>query len=196
MSKDFFNQMAENWDSYAKHDMLKAELMVSMLDIKENDKVLDVGTGTGVLIPLLMHFTAEKNITAIDEAEKMIEVAEKKFSDTEVNFICGDVLSYPFAKASFDFIICYSMFPHFKDKVKAIEILGSYLKKGGKLAVLHSQSRDKINGVHEGASSADIREDKLPYAHIVMGYMDHCGLREELLIDDEDMYLICASKLQ
>ena len=43
-----------------------------MIDIKETDKVLDVGTGTGVLIPLLMHFTAEKNITAIDEADKLL----------------------------------------------------------------------------------------------------------------------------
>lgn len=192
--KDYFNALAHHWDNITHHDLIKAELMVSMLDIKKSDKILDVGTGTGVLIPIISLFTESENITAIDVAEEMIKVAQKKFSDTDITFIAGDVLTYPFQDESFDFIICYSMFPHFADKRHAVMRLIELLKKGGKLAILHSESRDKINGVHQ--RSADIvKEDNLPQAHIIMDYMNHSGLREEILIDDEEMYLVCGRKL-
>ncbi len=45
--------MADQWDEINKHNLIKAELMVGLLDIKHGDKVLDVGTGTGVLLPIL-----------------------------------------------------------------------------------------------------------------------------------------------
>ncbi len=68
------------------------------------------------------------------------------------------------------------------------------LKKGGKLAVLHSSSRDEINRHHSGCEEV-VKEDKLPYADIIMDYMNHLGLREEILIDNEEMYLVCGRKL-
>jgi demethylmenaquinone methyltransferase/2-methoxy-6-polyprenyl-1,4-benzoquinol methylase len=192
--KDFFNSMADQWDEINKHNLIKAELMVGLLDIKHGDKVLDVGTGTGVLLPILSLFTNENDITAIDVAEEMIRVAKQKFKDTGITFIAGDALDYPFEAESFDFVICYSMFPHFPDKKKAIECLIRLLKKGGKLAVLHSSSRDEINRHHSGCEEV-VKEDKLPYADIIMDYMNHLGLREEILIDNEEMYLVCGRKL-
>lgn len=192
--KDFFNALAHNWDDITHHNLIKAELMVSMLNIKQQDKVLDVGTGTGVLLPIISIFAEQKNITAIDAAQEMIKVAQKKLADTDITFIADDVLTHPFKNESFDFIICYSMFPHFPDKVYAVRRLIELLKKGGKLAVLHSESRDKINGHHKKCDNI-VREDHLPEAHIIMDYMNHSGLREEILIDDEEMYLVCGRKL-
>jgi demethylmenaquinone methyltransferase/2-methoxy-6-polyprenyl-1,4-benzoquinol methylase len=62
--------MADQWDEINKHNLIKAELMVGLLDIKHGDKVLDVGTGTGVLLPILSLFTNENDITAIDGRKK------------------------------------------------------------------------------------------------------------------------------
>jgi demethylmenaquinone methyltransferase/2-methoxy-6-polyprenyl-1,4-benzoquinol methylase len=79
---------------------------------------LDVGTGTGVLIPFLTGCTG--SVTAIDSAEKMIEAARRKFEGKAVEFVHGDALEYPFEDAPFDHIVCYSVFPHFDDKPLAI----------------------------------------------------------------------------
>ena len=46
--KEFFNEIADQWDEITKHNLMKAELLVGMLGIQQGDKVLDVGTGTGV----------------------------------------------------------------------------------------------------------------------------------------------------
>jgi demethylmenaquinone methyltransferase/2-methoxy-6-polyprenyl-1,4-benzoquinol methylase len=190
--QNFFNDLAEHWDATNKWDMDKIALMLNLLYIKNDDAALDVGTGTGVLIPLLTGYT--ENVTAIDSAEKMIEVARRKFAGTKVNFIHGDALEYPFADASFDHIICYSVFPHFDDKPLAIARLATKLKPGGLLSVLHSASKEKINGVHTHTHSMDIKSDNLPPAQALAACARDNGLREEIIIDNAEMYFFGARK--
>lgn len=189
---DFFNDMAEKWDATNHYDMDKIELMIKLLYIKKGDSVLDVGAGTGVLTPFLLKIT--ENICAIDSAEKMIEVARRKFSNTPVNFVHGDVLEYPFDDGAFDHIICYSMFPHFDDKPRAIAHLAKKLKPGGLLSILHSASKEKINGIHVHVHNRDIMADNLPPARGLISCAQNNGLREEIIIDNAEMYLFGARR--
>jgi demethylmenaquinone methyltransferase/2-methoxy-6-polyprenyl-1,4-benzoquinol methylase len=189
---DFFNDMAEKLDTTNHYDMDKIELMLKLLYIKNGDAVLDVGTGTGDLIPLLLQFTG--NICAIDSAEKMIGIARKKFPHTQVNFIHGDIMEYPFDDGAFDHIICYSVFPHFDDKPRAIARLAKKLKPGGLLSVLHSASKEKINGVHVHAHNRDIMADNLPPARGLISCAQNSGLGEEIIIDNAEMYLFSARR--
>jgi demethylmenaquinone methyltransferase/2-methoxy-6-polyprenyl-1,4-benzoquinol methylase len=190
--QNFFNDMAEQWDEKNTWDMDKIALMLKLLYIKNGDAALDVGTGTGILIPLLLGYT--NDVTAIDSAEKMIEVARRKFEGRAVKFIHGDALEYPFPDASFDHIICYSVFPHFDDKPFALAMLARKLKPGGLLSVLHSASKERINGVHVHTRSMDIKSDNLPPAQALIPSARDNGLREEIIIDNAEMYCFAARK--
>jgi demethylmenaquinone methyltransferase/2-methoxy-6-polyprenyl-1,4-benzoquinol methylase len=190
----FFNSRAETWDETSRHDMAKVELMLRLLNIKKGERVLDVGTGTGVLLPLLAGYADEADITAIDIAEKMIAVAKRKAGCAKITFLVGDALEYPFNPESFDYIICYSVFPHFEDKVGTIRRFAELLAPGGLLGILHSECRDRINRVHTHAHHPDIKADNLPPAEMVMNCMKDAGLREEILVDSPDLYMLCARK--
>jgi demethylmenaquinone methyltransferase/2-methoxy-6-polyprenyl-1,4-benzoquinol methylase len=190
--QNFFNDLAEQWDEKNTWDMDKIALMLKLLYIQNGDSVLDVGAGTGVLIPFLTGYAGA--VTAIDSAEKMIEVARRKFEGKAVTFIHGDALEYPFPDASFDHIVCYSVFPHFDDKPLAIARLAKKLKPGGLLSVLHSASKEKINGVHVHTHSMDIKSDNLPPAQDLIPRARDNGLREEIVIDNAEMYLFAARK--
>ena len=52
-NRDYFNSVAENWDQIVNHDPGKIEGILTLAGVKEGDIVLDVGTGTGVLIPFI-----------------------------------------------------------------------------------------------------------------------------------------------
>ncbi len=189
-NRDYFNSKAEAWDTLVTHDMDKVRKIIELAGVAAGNTVLDVGTGTGVIIPILQsHVGNQGKITAIDISDKMIAVAQKKFSYPNVEFVVGDVMESRFQKEQFDCILCYSMFPHFEDQKAAIALLATYLKKGGKLAVCHSQSREAINNLHRDLTGP-VQKDRLPAADVISQYFIEAGLKESIRVDDEDMFVI------
>ena len=99
------------------------EYIAGLLDIKQDDSILDVGTGTGVMIPSYLERIKDGHITAVDFSANMIRVAESKYPPS-------DILEYRVAdiyglrdRDAFDLVVCYSCFPHFPDPVKAVGTL-------------------------------------------------------------------------
>ena len=108
------------------------------LDIKENNKVLDIAFGIGTsAIFLAKSFGC--NVSGIDLAKKNIEEAIRK-ADKEgfsklVNFKLGDAEKIDFANESFDFVISECSFCLFPDKQKASMEMYRILKQNGKLGL-------------------------------------------------------------
>lgn len=120
--KEFFNSMAEKWDTICHHDKNKNNEMLDLVNIKQGSKVLDVGTGTGVMIPFLTSRIGDTGeIVAVDVVEKMIEVARSKYNDSNVHFVVGDIFTLELPEKHFDVIMCYSVFPHFEYKLTVAE---------------------------------------------------------------------------
>jgi len=182
-NKDFFNEKAAVWDDMVFHDPKKVSFIINGLGLKPTDRVLDVGCGTGVLAPYLCDKCG--SVLAIDEAEKMIEIALKKHDYKNVRF---EAVEFEKVSGIYDIIIMYTMFPHFRDKQKALTHAASLLKKGGSLTVAHSQSRRAINGIHESP------ECKLPTVQEFAILFENAGLKPEKATDNEDMFIVKGIK--
>jgi len=194
--KKFFNQKAHEWDTITIHDPKKVQYITDLLAIQGGDRILDVGTGTGVMIPFYEKKLVNGCVVAVDYSEKMIEVARSKFPEKEhpkVAFQASDVYDLKY-DGEFDLVVCYSCFPHFVDKPLAVEILAKALKKGGRLAVAHSNSAEKINGVHM-SGGVEIKNDFLPRMAQLKQLLTGRGLEVTFERDDED-YFICIAKKQ
>lgn len=193
--REFFNSMAEKWDSFCKHDNKKIIEILNLLEIKPSDKVLDVGTGTGILIPFLLERVGKGGeVCAVDISEKMIEVAMKKYAASNLTFKNEDILDCDLNTRYYDKVVCYSMFPHFEDKKKAIEKLRKYLKKNGKLIICHSQSREAINNLHKD-SSIVVEKDILPKMEILENYFIGANYKVLKKVDSEEMFVVIAKKM-
>ena len=146
---EFFDSYAPRWDE----EMIKDEEIVSeILDhalVAAGKNILDVATGTGVLIPNY-RARAVASVTAIDISPEMAKICAEKYPDIEV--ICGDVEETEFSR-QFDCIVIYNAFPHFPDPERLIGRLSTLLKPGGTLTVAHGMSREKIDHHHEGCAS-------------------------------------------
>jgi demethylmenaquinone methyltransferase/2-methoxy-6-polyprenyl-1,4-benzoquinol methylase len=113
--RDFFNERAEKWDKITIHNLEKVQYITDLMQIQCNDKKLDVGTGTGVMIPFYEKYLVTGCVVAVDYSEKMIAVARSKYSEKEhplVSFLASDVYELKF-DSEFDLVVCYSCFPHF-----------------------------------------------------------------------------------
>jgi demethylmenaquinone methyltransferase/2-methoxy-6-polyprenyl-1,4-benzoquinol methylase len=192
--KDFFNDRARKWDEITVHNCAKVQYISDLLAIKCNDRILDVGTGTGIMIPFYEGYLVNGSVVAIDYSEKMIEVAQSKFPKDKhplVSFQVSDIYTLSFA-AEFDLVVCYSCFPHFVDQPLAIKKLCKALKKGGLLVVAHSDSAKKINGVHMDGGM-EITNDFLPSMEQLKKMLNESGLEVTFERDDES-YFICMAK--
>lgn len=192
--KDFFNSLAETWDTISHHSTEKLDEIINLANIKEGSDILDVGTGTGVLIPFLISRIGNTGqITAEDVAEKMLEVAKTKYSYSNLEFICGDITELELPKNHFDTIMCYSVFPHFEDKQNAVLKMSETLKDKGAIVICHSQSRNEINNLHKKASDT-ISEDNLPDVETLKIYLSNAGLNTIMVVDDEKMFVVIGQK--
>lgn len=193
-NKAFFDVMAEKWDSICQHDTDKINRILDMVHFQEGSTVLDVGTGTGVLLPFLRSRIGKSGrITAIDISHNMLEIAKKKYSHLDVHFVEGDIMTADFQPEYFDHIVCYSVFPHFEDKQAAIQHLSQFLKKGGLLVICHSQSREAINHLHKEASEA-VANDNLPDVATIRSFFYKARMDTAIEIDNEEMFVVIGQK--
>ncbi|MCS3870157.1 release factor glutamine methyltransferase [Chryseobacterium ginsenosidimutans] len=69
-------------------------------------KILDIGTGSGIIPLVLKKYFPQAEVTSIDFSEKALETARKNadFHQLEINFIHGDYLNFDFNQ-NFEIII-------------------------------------------------------------------------------------------
>ncbi|NCC66682.1 MAG: class I SAM-dependent methyltransferase [Clostridia bacterium] len=161
---EFFDQKAPIWDAMSPKS--SDEVINTILDnagVAEGVSVLDIGCGTGVLIPFYLE-RGVSSVTAVDFSEKMIEAAKQNFTDPRVKLICADAEVAAF-DGPFDCCIIYHAFPHFTDPNAMIANLSKYIKKGGSITIAHGFSRARIDQQHhavaEGVSEELWSDDKL-----------------------------------
>jgi len=192
--KDFFDEKAAVWDKITVHDLEKVQYIAELLGIQGGDRILDVGTGTGVMIPFYEKYLVDGSVVAVDYSGKMIEVARSKYPEKEhpmVSYLVSDVYELKY-DGEIDLVVCYSCFPHFVDQPLAVKILSKALRKGGRLVVAHSDSAKKINGVHINGG-VEIENDFLPSMERLKQMMKTNGLTVTFERDDES-YFICIAR--
>ena len=185
-NREFFNKVAFEWDKMCVHDEGKIRKILDLSSIKKGSKILDVGTGTGILTSYLLEKSPAK-ITAIDISENMIKVAKEKYKDERVEFVVNDIME--FNDTGFDYIFIYSAYPHFNDKEALFKHLKDRLKDGGKIIIAHSQSKEKINQLH--SKNDTVKDDVLPAAEVTTSIMVKY-FRIDRVIDNDEMYFISA----
>ncbi len=194
MSKDFFNSRASTWDEkVAEKDVSRLKAMVARLGIKSGATVLDVGTGTGVFVPfLLKKIGREGNLVCLDFAEEMLKIAKAKSSKGNIRYLCADIEDSRLADNSFDAVVCYSVFPHFQDKPKALREIHRLLKKDGRLFICHTSSRQAINEIH--GSVPEVCNHLFPENEDTRWMLSEAGFEDINISDGKEDYLVSARK--
>jgi ubiquinone/menaquinone biosynthesis C-methylase UbiE len=202
MRKQFFNDSAEAWiDTYYKnrdsgqHDRHQNdfERLFSLVPLKPGDRVLDAGCGSGVLVPMVLERITQTGILyELDYAEKMIETNRNLHKEKNIIFIVSDVADAPLEDESCDLVLCFSCFPHFHDKERAMVTLSRILKRGGNLVVAHFESSEGIRK-HHGSCHA-VMHDHLPAESEMRGLFHQAALSIDSFTDEPGFYFVIAKK--
>jgi ubiquinone/menaquinone biosynthesis C-methylase UbiE len=193
--QEYFDQLAPTWDKELTRERLKClGNIVRELGIKPGYYVLDIGSGTGVLLPFLITEVGnEGKIVALDFSAEMLVQAQAKNFPPIVGFAQADVLAIPLADSSVDMAICNSAFPHFGDKVKALKEIARALKNNGRMVICHTMSREMLNRLHQSVGGI-VANDLLPDEFQLRALAKQAELKITRFEDNPERYLVIAEK--
>ncbi|HEX9879930.1 MAG TPA: methyltransferase domain-containing protein [Candidatus Binatia bacterium] len=150
---------AREFDRRAAHSDTRAELtlkLIEALELKGNETVLDVATGTGRFAQPVSKRLHSGKVVGLDQALAMLGVArEKSVNEAIPNYLqlAGDAGMLPFRAGVFDRVFVAFSLHHFNDPVLAVREARRVLKTGGRLAVLDPvvvRARDALDeSIHE-----------------------------------------------
>lgn len=189
--RDFFDKLAPTWDD---NEVLstkdKVNFILDFFHLDKGQDVLDLGTGTGVLLPFIaQRIGKEGSLTAVDYSEGMLKRAESKFKDLVPS---PKFLNLDFENENipgeFDRIILYCVYPHLHTPIDTLKWLEKVnLKKHGMISIAFPCSPDFINKIHrEKHSESDI----LPPASVLVDFFKEKGIAASVACDSGEGYVI------
>ena len=113
--------------------------LIAMLNLKVDEKTLDLACGTGDITFALGEKLPAGEATGLDITKGMIEIANRKRREKNVHnvsFQIGDIMDMPFPDASFDYVTCGYALRNVPDVELALAEIRRVLKPGGRLLSL------------------------------------------------------------
>jgi ubiquinone/menaquinone biosynthesis C-methylase UbiE len=132
--KKFWNKHAEGYSKrpVPNEVVYQEKLKMTQQFFNNEMSVLEFGCGTGSTA--LVHAPHVKNYLAVDVSDKMIEIAENKLADTEINnleFKVSAIEDFKASQASFDAVLGLSILHLLQEPQKSIKQVYEKLKPGG-----------------------------------------------------------------
>src|SRR5580704_4125303 len=130
-----FNELVDVFDRPQPPEvMVRLWEIVASAELRPGAVVLDVGTGAGVLIPLIQSYQPS-TVFACEVAEKMLQRVHDKYP--EVRTYHTGIVSLDLASTSVDAIFMNGMYGNIADKPVACGNAARMLRPGGRLVVSH-----------------------------------------------------------
>jgi ubiquinone/menaquinone biosynthesis C-methylase UbiE len=190
--RDYFEGRAPTWNKMMPDHLDEAlrRLVFPFAEVfRAAQALLEIGTGTGALIPHLLNLAPGTRLVSVDLAHGMLLQARERCPDTSL--IEADVHRLPFATGRtsvFDVVVCHNSFPHFADQPRALQEIRRVLRPDGQLFILHNNSRERVNAIHLQAGGP-IGHDRLPLGEDLRRMLLDAGYSNAWIDDTEEHYL-------
>jgi SAM-dependent methyltransferase len=166
----------------------RLEEIVAAARIKDGETVLDVGTGTGILIPII-HTYRPKLIYACDLSTAMLDYLKEQFPFVQT--ITGDIRRLSLPESIVDVVFVNACFPNIVDKKGSISNMARMMKLGGRMVISHPMGKSFIDEIKQ---KSPFPLDDFPDKREAQMQFEPHGLDLEMFVDEPDFYLILLVK--
>lgn len=138
---DSYNAVAGYFDQYTERFTRHMPgPMLEMAEIPKHGKILDVGTGTGIVaLEAVNTIGAQGHVTAIDLSDGMLSVAREKTRgkslESRIEYLKMDAENLTFPDNSFDAALSLYALRHFPNPEKSVREIYRVLKPGARIVV-------------------------------------------------------------
>jgi ubiquinone/menaquinone biosynthesis C-methylase UbiE len=143
-----------------------AAQVINLLDVRPDDKVLEVGFGPGVGIQLLLERVTGGSVAGIDQSQEMVSQASARnasaLRNAKVDLRYGSVERLPFADEMFDKVFAINSMQVWRDTSAGLLEIRRVLKPGGNVALCFTvNSGQSKDGVIESLTMAGFAGERM-----------------------------------
>ena len=120
------------------------ERCVGKLELKDNDKVLCVGIGTGNEVFHILEMSRNVSITGVDYSSTALRKAYKKALSLgkEIALLLMDARKLVFAAGSFDKVLCLHVMDFIEENTEVTSEIIRVLKTGGQFVITYPSDKE------------------------------------------------------
>ncbi|MBW1902776.1 MAG: class I SAM-dependent methyltransferase [Deltaproteobacteria bacterium] len=151
LQRDFFSDFVHLFDPPLPEGVPeRLDRIVASADIVKGDVVLDLGTGTGILVPIIQEYDPEK-IFACDLSDAMLARLKEQYAYAQT--LLADARDLTLPDGSIDVIFVNACYPNIVDKRATFANISRMMKQGGRMVISHPM----------GKSFIDLLKDRAPF---------------------------------
>lgn len=189
IQKDLFNKTVDLFDPPLQKGVPeRLEQIVAAAEISKGDWVLDIGTGTGILVPLIRKYEPGK-IFACDLAEAMLARLKEHYPYAET--LLGDARDLTLPDESIDVVFMNAVYPNIVDKGAVFNNMSRTLKTGGRMVISHPMGKSFIDKLRKGAP---FPLDDFPEEPEAETLLAPYGLEIRTFVDESELYILVVVK--
>lgn len=164
--------------------------IVAAAELSPRDRVLDAGTGTGVLIPHIRRHGAHR-IVACDLSAAMLAEVQKRHPCVRV--WCGDVMDIPARLGPFDAVFFNAMFGNVWDQGMTLQAAVERLRPRGRVVISHPMGAAFVEELRR--ADPELVPHPLPGAQRVAELIAGLPLAARELRDEPALYLCVLERI-
>ena len=164
----------------------RLETIVAESGLRSGERVLDVGTGTGILISFILKY-GPSEVHGCDLSENMLRRVKEKFPQVAVHL--GDIRDLALPDDSLDVVFINACFSNIMDKSKSLDNIYRLLSRKGRLVIGHPLGRDFIVELRK---RTPFYLDVLPNEKGARELLEQHGFEVTAFRDEPEFYLVMA----
>lgn len=187
--QEFFTARAADWDSRFPDDGPAYAAAVAGLGLREGDRVLDAGCGTGRALPPLRAAVGPSGVVlGADLTPAMLQAAIRAGRHREGRLLLADVSALPLRPGCLDAVFAAGLIAHLPRPVDNLRELARGVRRGGTLALFHPIGRAAL-AARQGRR---ITPDDLRAEDNLRPVLARSGWRMTSYVDEDARFLAVA----
>ncbi|MFF5003974.1 class I SAM-dependent methyltransferase [Streptomyces phaeochromogenes] len=190
--QEFFGSRAADWDTRFPDDGPVYAAAVTELGLREGDRVLDAGCGTGRALPPLRGAVGPSGVVlGADLTPAMLEAAVRAGRDRVGQLLLADVAGLPLRSESLDAVFAAGLVAHLPNPAENLRELARVVRPAGTLALFHPIGRAAL-AARQGRR---ITPDDLRAEANLRPLLSGSGWRLTSYVDEDSRFLALAVRL-